>query len=507
MPRQNDTSRRYLVLFAVCAAGLILPLEYTGPAMALAAIGADLGGDAIALAWVVNAFALSFGSAIMAAGTLADLYGRKRMFCWGIGSFTVLSIIVSFAQDVVFLDLMRGAQGIAAALTMAGGSATLAQEFEGHARTKAYGLLGTAFGLGLAFGPVISGALVEYFHWRAIFGLGAVFGALAWIIAAPRMIESRDPEARHLDWGGVITFSAMLLFLTFGIMQVPQHGWASVTVIVLLAVALLLLLIFIRVERRQQRPMLDLSLFGNRRFVGVQLLPIATALCFIVLLILLPLRFIGVERMSAGEAGLLMMALSLPMLVVPFLAALVARHVTAADLCFVGLLLASVGLAVLANVAVGSSWQSFALPMLLIGIGSGLPWGLMDDLSIKVVSVERAGMATGIFTTMRACGEAVCVAAALAMLNSFLQLRFVGEISRQAASAAANYLATGDLASAASAVSPIELPALFEYYSGAFSSLVYGLAGLTLAAAIVSRWALSQRPPAISTSRAHRAGQ
>lgn len=503
MTATHDLSRRYVLLLSVCLAGLILPLEYTGPAMALAAIGSDLGGDAVALMWVVNAFALSFGSFIMAAGTLADLYGRKRMFCWGIGGFTALSILVSGAPNVVFLDLVRGAQGIAAALTMAGGSALLAQEFEGHARTRAYGLLGTAFGLGLASGPVISGVLVEYFDWRAIFLLGAGVGAVAWGLGAPRMVESRDPNARKLDWAGVLCFSSMLVLFTLAIMQVPQHGWRSGYVLALLVAAVSLLSAFIWVERRQSRPMLDLSMFADRRFVGVQLLPIATALCFIVPLILLPLRFVGVEQLSSGRAGLLMMALSLPMFFVPFLSATLAKHVSAANLCFVGLLMSSMGLAWLASAAVGTGWQQLAFPMLLIGIGSGLPWGLMDDLSIEVVSVDRAGMATGIFTTMRACGEAVCIAAALAVLNTLLQLKLDETAPDAVATSLANHLVTGDLESAVMVVEFMGLETLFKFYSDAFSALVYGLAVLTFGAAVVCRWALGNSAPATASPEVH----
>lgn len=507
MEAQQDSTRRALVLLAVCTAGLILPLEYTGPAMALAAIGADLGGSPVALSWVVNAFALSFGSAIMAAGTLADLYGRKKMFCWGIGSFTILSVIVSCAQDVVFLDLMRGLQGVSAALTMAGGSSTLAQEYEGHARTKAFGLLGTAFGLGLAFGPVISGVLVEFFNWRAVFLLGAVFGGLAWLLAAPRMRETSDPDARHLDWAGVLTFSAMLVTLTFAIMQIPEHGLKSFTVLALLAAAVFLLALFIRVERRQLRPMLDLSLFADSRFVGVQLLPIATALSFIVLLILLPLRFVSVEELSTGRAGLLMMALSVPMLIVPFLSSLMARYIAAANLCFVGLMMAGIGLIWLAGVDVGASWVALGLPMLLIGVGSAIPWGLMDDLSIKVVSVERAGMATGIFTTMRACGEAICVAAALAVLNSLLQGQLQGDLAGHAAAAVAAELATGTLDAAQAGAHPMTREALMNTYSEAFKTLTYGLAALTLAAALISRWALRETSITRATTAEPRTGR
>ncbi|WP_267881286.1 MFS transporter [Xenorhabdus nematophila] len=136
---------RYWVLVAVCMAGLILPLEYTGPAVALPAIQNELGGSGIALSWVINAFALSFGSAVMAAGALADQYGRKKMFVIGIAGFTLFSVIVSVAGNVVFLDLVRGLQGFFAALTMAGGNASLAQEFDGRARTKAFWITGNGF--------------------------------------------------------------------------------------------------------------------------------------------------------------------------------------------------------------------------------------------------------------------------------------------------------------------------------------------------------------------------
>ncbi len=150
-----------IVLAAVCLAGLMMPLSFTGPAVATPAIARDLGGSPVALAWVVNAFVLAFGSFVLAAGTLADQYGRKRIFRLGVLGFTILSAISTFAPGLVALDLLRGAQGIAAAMVMAGGAASLAQEFEGPARTRAFSLLGTTFGVGLAFGPIWSGC------WRA----------------------------------------------------------------------------------------------------------------------------------------------------------------------------------------------------------------------------------------------------------------------------------------------------------------------------------------------------
>lgn len=501
MDRRSDlqsSSNRYWVLFAVCAAGLILPLEYTGPAMALPAIQRDIGGSPVALAWVVNAFALSFGSAVMAAGALADQYGRKRIFCLGIASFSTLSVLVGLAQSLIILDLIRGAQGLAAALTIAGGSAILAQEFSGRARTKAFALLGTAFGLGLAFGPIIAGVLVETLGWRSIFFLGALVGGAAMVIGSIQMRESRDPDARRLDLWGLISFTLFLLLLTFGIMQIPQSGWCSAPVMGMLLTSIVVFICFIRIELTHERAMLDLTLFRYPRFVGVQLLPIGTAICFIVLLILLPLRLVGINGMSEIGAGATMIALSAPMMVVPLLAALLTRWFSATTLSCGGLLIAAAGLGWLGMLPISTPWFSMLPALLLIGLGTGLPWGLMDDLSISVVPVERAGMATGIFTTTRACGEAICVAASLALLNGLLQYQ-LQNIAVDTLSAApdiktiANSMALGNLDQAMQASQPagLAMHQLNTAYSKAFRGVVFTLMTITLIAAFVCRLTLS----------------
>ncbi|WP_267881287.1 MFS transporter [Xenorhabdus nematophila] len=306
------------------------------------------------------------------------------------------------------------------------------------------------------------------------------------------MRDSRDPDAAKLDIKGLTSFTSFLVLLTFGIMQIPQSGIGSLTVILLLSAAVMMLAIFIACELTHARPMLDISLFRYKKFVGVQFLPLATAVCFIVLLILLPIRLIGIEGYSAIQAGEMMLALSAPMLFVPFLAALLTRWVSSPILSCMGLLCAAIGLAWLANMPVGTEPTTLMLPLLLIGIGTGFPWGLMDDLSIRVVPIERAGMATGIFTTMRACGEAICVAGALAMLNFLLHLnlRQVSQQSPDVISTAANNMTTGNFEGAKGVLASLSGQDFMTIYSGAFSILTYTLMGITLFAAAVSFFTL-----------------
>ena len=260
---------------------------------------------------------LSFGSLLMAAGALADQFGRKRLFVLGLGGFVITSLAMSLSPSVVWLDAMRAIQGIAAAASLASGSASLAQEFDGHSRTRAFSMLGTSFGIGLAFGPLLAGTLIEHLGWRSIFVVIAAIGAVAFAFGVPRMRESHDPEATGLDYPGTLTFSATLAFITFGVIQAPESGWGSPLVVTLLFASALMLVAFIVVENRVRRPMLDLSLFRYPRFVGVQILPIGTCYCYIVLIVMLPLRFIGAEGLSEMDAGMLMIALSAPMLAVP----------------------------------------------------------------------------------------------------------------------------------------------------------------------------------------------
>ena len=158
----TPASRAYGVLAAVCLAALILPLTFVGVAVATPAIARELGGSPMALSWVTNAFMLTFGSALMAAGTLADEYGRKRVFSLGVGLFALTSLALAFAPSVLWLDGWRALQGLAGAAALAGGSAALAQEFEGRARTRAFSLLGTTFGVGLALLPPIFYAILGF---------------------------------------------------------------------------------------------------------------------------------------------------------------------------------------------------------------------------------------------------------------------------------------------------------------------------------------------------------
>ncbi|WP_224032603.1 MFS transporter [Paraburkholderia caribensis] len=500
-PSSNGAEgNKLLILSAVCLAALVLPLSFSGGAVATPAIGRDLGGTATSLTWITNAFMLTFGSLLMAAGALADQFGRKKLFAFGLGGFVLTSAAMSFAPSVLWLDVLRGAQGVVAAASLSSGAASLAQEFDGHARTRAFSLLGTSFGIGLAFGPLMAGVLIEHFGWRSIFMVIAAIGTLAFMFGVPRMRETRDPGATGLDYPGTITFTATLVLFTSGVIQAPASGWGSAPVVMLLIASAAFLVAFIVIETSVKRPMLELSLFRYPRFVGVQILPVGTCYCYIVLVVMLPLRFIGAEGLSEIDAGVLMIALSAPMLVVPLLVASFTRWVSAGVLSGIGFLIAAAGLYWLSLIDFSGAKAALVMPMLVIGIGAGMPWGLMDGLSVSVVPKERAGMAAGIFSTTRVAGEGIALAIATAILAALAHTSLMHVVPDTDAGVgariaeAAQRVVAGDMIRAAAILPEASRHALSMSYADAFTRLLHVLIVITLLSAVATFAFLSRTP-------------
>ncbi len=188
------------------------------------------------MAWATNAFMLCFGSALMAAGALADSYGRRRVFLAGALGFALTSLALVAAPDILVFDLLRGGQGLAAAAAYAGGSAALAQLFDGRGRLRAFSLVGTSFGAGLSLGPVASGLMISAFGWRSIFLAVVAFTALAFALGRRALPESRDPRRHRSRPAGLLAFTAMLALFTYGMLLVPERGWSDGRVLTLLFV-------------------------------------------------------------------------------------------------------------------------------------------------------------------------------------------------------------------------------------------------------------------------------
>ena len=472
-----------LQVLAACLTGLLIPLCFTGPAVALPALGAELHGSAAALNWVINAYILSYGSAMMVAGSLTDVLGRRRVWLTGLALFCAATLAIAVAPSVAWIAALRFVQGLGGAAAFAAAMSSLAPLFHGAARNRVMSVLGTTFGLGLAFGPLAAGAMLALARWPAIFYATAALGAIGMLLVWSSVPADPPRSKGRLDWPGALSFSTALGLLTLGMLLVPEHGWRSGAVLLPVAASALLFCMFIAVERGTAQPLLDLSLFRQRRFIAVQVLAASPAFLFIVLIVMLPGRFIGIDGMSALAAGRLMIALAAPLLLVPMLAALLARWITAGSVCAAGLLLAAAGLAWLAQVLGGGDAGTLAGPLLLIGVGIGLPWGLMDGMALSVVDTERAGMATGIFNTVRVSADGVALALAGAVLAGLIGAALARQLPTDLpVLAAASRAALGDMQQATQLLGGHEA-LLRASYDAAFRQLLNGLAGLAVALA------------------------
>jgi len=262
---------RWWTLIAVCCATVMLLVDITIVQVALPTIQATLHASFTSLEWVISGYALSLAALMLASGSLADRFGRKRVFMTGLVTFSTASLLCGLAPSAALLITARVIQGVGGAAMFATSLALIGQEFQGRESGTAIAAWGSTVGGAVAIGPLVGGALTGALGWQWIFYVNVPIGVVTLAIAAHKMVNISDPAAKRLDWGGLVTFSGALFLLVFGLTIGNEHGWASATVLATLLGSALLLSVFVVVELRQPRPMFDLTLFRDPAFTGVSI--------------------------------------------------------------------------------------------------------------------------------------------------------------------------------------------------------------------------------------------
>ncbi|WP_018684474.1 MFS transporter [Actinokineospora enzanensis] len=496
MSTKSAPTRPGLGLFVVAVACVLLPVSLAGPSVALPAIGEHLRADLTSVQWVINGYDLTFAAFMLACGSLGDLVGRRRVFRFGMALFVVALAVSAVAPSMLVLDLARGVAGIGAAGVLTCGVASLAAMFENPAaRAKAFGVFGTAVGCGLAFGPFLCGLLNTQFGWRSVFYVPAAVG-LAVLLGSSAIGESRNPRAGRIDWAGTATFTAALFALILGLLEGPQLGWTSGAVLLCLVAAVVLLGLFGLVESRVREPMFDLSLLRQRRYAGLCLTVLALVFGFTPLLVYLPTYYSAVDGFSAAQAGLTLMMLTAPTLVMPVVTGYLAKWVPVRIQVLSTVVLTGIGVAWLTVIHPGASAWAVLGPYLVIGIGIGISFGVLDGAAVSAVDPGRVGMAAGMFNTVRLGGEAIGIAVVGTMLAGITGARLAGRLGGFGTPYAdrpqdvANLLNQGDMATAVNSVGRPEARAAFQdllggAYTDALHLVLWSLAGLCALAALI----------------------
>jgi EmrB/QacA subfamily drug resistance transporter len=403
--------RKWWTLLAVSVATFMLLLDITVVNVALPSIREDLGASFTDLQWVVDAYALTLAALVLTAGSLADRLGRRRVFAWGLGVFSVASLLCALAPDPTFLNLARALQGVGGAIMFAVSLALVAQEFPaGRERGTAMGIYGATIGVAVAIGPLIGGALVDSLGWESIFYLNVPIGLAAIAITYLRLRESRDPHATRVDWAGVVTFSAALFALVLALVRGNDEGWGSTLIVSLFTSSAALLAAFVAIERRVSEPMLPLGLFKRRSFTGVQLAAFAVSGSLFALFLYLTLYLQSYLGYSPLEAGVRYLPITIASFIAAPIAGALLSRVPARVMMSIGLAGGGVGLLLMSGIGAGDEWTTLLGGFLVAGAGVGLLNPVIADVAVSVVPKEQSGMAAGINDTFRQVGVAVGIA-------------------------------------------------------------------------------------------------
>jgi EmrB/QacA subfamily drug resistance transporter len=304
--------------------------------------------------------------------------------------------------------------------------ALIAQEFRGPERGTAIAAWGATIGGAVAVGPLVGGALTDGFGWEWIFYVNVPIGIGTVILAQTQAGESRDPDAKRLDWAGLITFSLGLFALIFGLLRGNAEGWGSALIVGSLVAAAVLLVAFVLFEWRQDHAMFDLSLFRKPAFSGVSYGTFTIGAGMFAMFLYITIYMQSVIGMTPLEAGVRFLPLTLFAFIVPLATRNLVAKIPARVPLTIGLTLVGVGLLLMRGAKPDSEWTTLLAGFIVSGLGIGLSNPSIASTALGVVPAARSGMASGINNTMRIAG----VATGIAALGAVFQSKIADELTK-----------------------------------------------------------------------------
>jgi EmrB/QacA subfamily drug resistance transporter len=408
------TSRsRWLALIVLCFGTLMIVLDSTIVNVALPSIRADLGFSETSLAWVVNAYLLTFGGFLLLGGRLGDLFGNRRLFLGGIALFTLASLACGLSTSQGLLISARAVQGLGGAVVNAVGlSLTMTLFTEQSERAKAMGVFGFVAAGGGSIGVLLGGILTDALDWHWIFLVNVPIGVVV-VLLSLRLLPSGSAAAgTRLDLAGAVTITSALMLAVYAIVNGNQAGWTSAQTLGMLGGALAVLAAFVVIESRVAAPLMPLRLFRrpNIRISNITAVLWAASMFAWFFLSALYLQLVlGYSPLQVGlaflPANLIMGAFSIG------LSAKIVMRFGIRRPLFTGLLLAAAGLALFVRAPVHGSFAVDVLPsMILLGFGAGIAFNPMLLAAMSDVAPEESGLASGLVNTAFMMGGALGLA-------------------------------------------------------------------------------------------------
>jgi EmrB/QacA subfamily drug resistance transporter len=431
-----DSRTRWLALYTLCLASLMIVLDATIVNVALPSIREDLGFSETSLAWVVNAYLLTYGGFLLLGGRLGDLYGHRRLFLAGITLFTLASLVCGLSTTQGMLVAARTVQGLGGAVASAVSLSLMMTLFtEPTERAKAMGIFGFVAAGGGSIGVLLGGILTDLLNWHWIFLVNFPIGVLVVLLSLRLLPGERGPAtSTRLDIAGAVTVTAALMLAVYAIVNGNQAGWTSVQTLGLLGAAAALLGLFLVIESRVPAPLVPLRLFKRRNISvsnAVGVLWAAAMFAWFFLSALYMQFVLGYSPLKVGlaflPANVIMAAFSIG------LSAKIVMRFGIRKPIAVGLSFAAVGMLLFVRAPVDGSFVTDVLPsMILLGIGAGMALNPVLLAAMGDVEPSEAGLASGLVNTSFMMGGALGLAVLASIAASrthTLRLAGHGELS------------------------------------------------------------------------------
>jgi EmrB/QacA subfamily drug resistance transporter len=412
-------NRKAGILAICCLSLFIVGLDVTVVNVALPSIGRELHAGISGLQWTISAFTVVIASLLMLAGSTADRFGRKRIFVVGFSVFTLASLLCSLAPSVEALVAARVLQAVGGSMMNPVAMSIITNTFtDPRERAQAVGMWGAVFGISMAFGPVVGGALVTSLGWRSIFLINLPVGLTAIVLTLRFVPESRAARPRRFDPVGQALVMVLLSALTYGIIEAPSQGWSSVGILAAFSASGAALLALLLYEPRREDPLIDLRFFRSIPFTSSVALSVAAFAAFGGFLFLNTLYLQEARGLSPLEAGLA----TLPMAIVTMVASplsgrLVGRRGPRLPLVISGVSFIT-ACAMLTSIDPATPLPWLLAAYVIFGLGFGFVNAPITNATVSGMPRAQAGVASAIATTSRQFGQALGVAVVGAIVTS-----------------------------------------------------------------------------------------
>ncbi|MBS0881579.1 MFS transporter [Pantoea sp. JGM49] len=476
--------KNMLALMAVCLAALMSGLEISSVPVILPVLEQEMQANFRDLQWIMNAYTLACTAVLMATGTLADNYGRKRIFLITIVGFGLTSVMCGLVGSAFWLIIGRFLQGLSGGAMLTCLIAILSHQFpQGKPRSQAFAAWGITFGFGLGFGPIIGGMLVAVLSWQWVFLVHGFIALLTFVLALKNVDESHPGQGNKLDRVGLITLTLCVVGVTYLITQGASIGWRSLEARLIMLLILISAVVFIRTEKRHPQPMFDFSVFRIRSFSGALMGSIGMNFSFWPLMIYLPVYYQSGLGFSSMDTGFALLAYTLPTLLMPPIGEKLVLRFGAARVIPLGLFSIGAGF-VLMKLAI--TYQLSLLPgALLAGTAPGLTNTPVTNTTTGSVAANRVGMASGIDISARL----ITLAINIALMGSLL-VAVIAASLRQRLPASSDVVALAERIAAGAEVSlsrAIASQVLADGFSAVLTYGALGVSGLALASYLLFR--------------------